>query len=70
MWYRNIHLMWYRASDHIIVVECVIFYSKYPKIWNNKVSDKMAYAKSADQDQTAPEGVVWSGSTLYSIPLF
>ena len=25
----------------------------------------MAYANSADPDQTAPEGAVWSGSLLY-----
>ena len=31
-------------------------YGKCPKILNTKVSDKMAYAKSADPDQTAPEG--------------
>ena len=33
--------------------------------------DKMAYANSADPDQTAPsgsEGAVWSGSTLFAIP--
>ena len=32
----------------------------------------MAYANSAnsaDPDQTAPEGAVWSGSTLFDIPL-
>ena len=39
-----------------------------PKI-SNKVSDKMTYANSADPDQTAPEGAVWSGSTLFAIPL-
>ena len=33
-----------------------------------KVSDKMAYANSADPDQTAPEGVVRSESTLFAIP--
>ena len=27
----------------------------------------MAYAKSADPDQTAPEGAVWSGSTLFAV---
>ena len=32
-------------------------------------SDKMTYANSADPDQTAPEGAVWSGSTLFAIPL-
>ena len=29
----------------------------------------MAYANSADPDQTAPSGAVWSGSTLFAIPL-
>ena len=27
----------------------------------------MAYASSADTDQTAPEGAVWSGSILFAI---
>ena len=31
---------------------------KYPKILYTKVSDKTAYANSADLDQTAPEGAV------------
>ena len=31
---------------------------KCPKISNTKVSDKSAYATSADLDQTAPEGAV------------
>ena len=31
--------------------------------------DKIAYANSVDPDQTAPEGAVWSGSTLFVIPL-
>ena len=44
-------------------------YSKCPKILYTKVSDKMAYANSLDPDQTAPEGAVWSGSTLFAIPL-
>ena len=35
------------------------------------MSDKIyAYANSADPAQTAPEGAVWSGSTLFAIPLF
>ena len=34
-----------------------------------KVSDEMAYANSADPDQTVPEGAVWSGSVLFAIPL-
>ena len=33
------------------------------------MSDKMLYANSVDPDQTAPEGAVWSGSTLFAIPL-
>ena len=33
-------------------------YGKCPKILYSKVSDKMAYANSADPDQTAPEGAV------------
>ena len=32
-----------------------VHYSKCPKILYTKVSDKMAYAHSADLDQTAPE---------------
>ena len=39
------------------------------KISYTKVSDKMAYANSTVPDQTAPEGAVWSGSTLFAIPL-
>ena len=42
-------------------------YGKCPKISYTKVSDKISYANSADPDQTAPEGAVWSGSTLFAI---
>ena len=35
-----------------------MYYGKCPKISYNKVSDKIAYANSADPDQTAPEGAV------------
>ena len=45
-------------------------YRKCPKTSNTIVSDKMTYANNADPDQTAPEGAVWSGSTLFAIPLF
>ena len=31
-------------------------YSKYPKISYTKIADKMAYANSADSNQTAPKG--------------
>ena len=33
------------------------------------MTDKIAYANSVDQDQTAPEGAFWSGSTLFAIQL-
>ena len=29
----------------------------------------MVYANSVDSNQTAPEGAVWSGYTLFAIPL-
>ena len=44
-------------------------YGKCPKISNTKVCDKLQYANSADLYQTAPEGAVWSGSSLFAIPL-
>ena len=44
-------------------------YGKCLKILNTKVSDKMKYANNVDPDQTAPKGAVWSGSTLFDIPL-
>ena len=30
----------------------------------------MAYVNGVDPDQTAPEGAVWSGFTLFGIPLY
>ena len=33
-----------------------------------KFSDRQFWANSADPDQTAPRGAVWSGSTLFAIP--
>ena len=33
-----------------------------------KFPDRYAWANSADPDQTAPGGAVWSGSTLFAIP--
>ena len=44
-------------------------YDKCPKNSYTSVADKMAYANSADPDQTAPKGAVWSGSILFAIPL-
>ena len=33
-----------------------------------KFSGTYPWANSADPDQTAPRGAVWSGSTLFAIP--
>ena len=33
-----------------------------------KCSDRQVWANSADPDQTAPLGAVWSASTLFAIP--
>ena len=38
-------------------------YCNFPKF-----SDGQIWANSADPDQTAPRGAVWSGSTLFAIP--
>ena len=43
-------------------------YHKCPKILYTKVFEKMPYSSSADPDQTAPEGAVCSGPTLFAIP--
>ena len=37
----------------------------YRKI--SKYMDRKVWAHSVDQDQTAPTGAVWSGSTLFAI---
>ena len=47
----------------------IFMYGKCPKILYTSVSDKIVYANSSDPDQTAPEGAVWSGSTLFTIAL-
>ena len=57
------------VSDCNMTVHTSSRYGKCPKISNTKVSDIIAYANSADPDQTAPEGAVWSGSSLFAIPL-
>ena len=44
-------------------VEQHCYYSNFPKF-----SDRQVWANSADPDQTAPRGAVWSGSTLFAIP--
>ena len=43
---------------------------KCPKLLYTKISDKLAYANSADPDKTVSEESAWSGSTLFAIPLF
>ena len=40
-----------------------------PKISYTNFPDKICYANGVDTDQTAPQGAVWSGSTLFAIPL-
>ena len=43
--------------------------SFYPRYCNDpRFSDSQIWATSADPDQTAPKGAVWSGSTLFAIP--
>ena len=67
--YENIRGQYSLEMTHKVTTFELSQYGKCPKITNTKVSDKMIYANSADQDQTAPEGAVWSGSTLFAIPL-
>ena len=52
------------SASNVFWPFCCSTYNKCPKISNTKVSEKMTYANSADPDQTAPKGAVWSGSTL------
>ena len=47
----------------------ILSYSKHPKNFYTKFSDKVVYANRADPDQTAPSGALWSGSTLLAITL-
>ena len=51
--------------EAVILCDCMIkwLYRNDPKF-----SDRYAWANSADPDQTAPRGAVWSGSTLFAIP--
>ena len=46
------------TCDMYIYGSCTKMYGKCPKYLNTKISKKMAYANSADPDQTAPEGAV------------
>ena len=42
------------------------YQQRYPN--DPKFLDRYAWANSADPDQIAPRGAVWSGSTLFAIP--
>ena len=53
----------YMISTVLIANWIQISYRNDPKF-----SGRYAWANSADPDQTAPEGAVWSGSTLFAIP--
>ena len=46
-----------------------IYLRKCPKIRTLKFLKKMVYVNSADPNQTAHDGAVCSGSTLFAIPL-
>ena len=60
----------YHIDMYMYIENMIIIYAKCPKISNStKVSDKMTNANSADLDQAAPSGAVWSGSTMLAIPL-
>ena len=63
--------LWQNTKKKSIYLDSplILSYGKCPKILYTKMSDKMAYANSADPDQTAPKGAVWSGSALFAIPL-
>ena len=56
----------YRKKKKIKKKDREAFSSTY--ICHTKVSDKKAFANNVDSDQTAPEGEVWSESTLFAIP--
>ena len=55
-----------QLSQTVSLFKISYIYGKCPKFSYDKVSDKMAYANSADPDQTAPKGAVWSGSVYHS----
>ena len=52
-------------NSHVLV----IIYSWLDKYRNvPKLSDRQVWANSADPDQTAPWGAIWSGFALFAIP--
>ena len=58
------HLFFFSGAGRDLFLACLgqlvlkHDYSKCPKILYTKVANKMVYANSADQDQTAPSGAV------------
>ena len=52
--------------DHFLHAAHDVVFEDYRN--DPKFSDRFAWANSADPDQTAPRGAVWSGSTLFAIP--
>ena len=50
------------THDHNAAMSFFIIYRNDPKFL-----DRYAWANSADPDQTALRGAVWSGSTLFAI---
>ena len=67
LWKNKKNIIIFGLKKQLIL--CFENYGKCPKNSNTKASDKMTYANSVDPDQTASEGAVWSGSTLFAIPL-
>ena len=65
---ENVHVhvhqyMWKIQGLHLQCLLNIHVYRNDPKF-----SDIYAWANSADPDQTAHRGAVWSGSTLFAIP--
>ena len=61
--------IWMHSLLTISALKFEHLYVKCPQVLNTKVSDKMPYANNADPDQSALEGAIWSGSSLFAIPL-
>ena len=59
---------WSYKLDHVYHAAFLNGRGNYFYCNDPKFSDRYAWANSADPDQTAPGGAVWSGSTLFAIP--
>ena len=67
----SIVFLWKIATTfHILWPKWLLMVEAKLEMYHNdpKFSDRYAWANSADPDQTAPRGAVWSGSTLFAIP--